>query len=97
MISETSIEKKVVAHCKTRGLLTYKFSSPAHRGVPDRIIMGGSKVMFLEIKRPGQKPTPLQERELSRIRQEGIQAEWADSFELACQLIDDAFVENFLR
>jgi hypothetical protein len=96
MISESAIEKKVVAHCKTRGLLTYKFSSPAHRGVPDRIIMGGCKVLFLELKRPGQKPTPLQERELSRIRNEGVQAEWADSVELACQLIDDAFVHNFI-
>ena len=94
MISESALEKKVVAHCKARELLTYKFSSPAHRGVPDRIIMGGCKVMFLELKRPGQKPTPLQERELSRIRNAGVHAVWAPSFELAAQFVDDFFAEE---
>ena len=79
-MTEAQIEKKLVAFCREHGLLTYKFASPSHRGVPDRIIMGGGKVMFLELKRPGNLPTALQERELQRIRDAGLVAPWADNY-----------------
>jgi len=96
-MNESTIEKKLVEHCADRGLLTYKFSSPAHRGVPDRVIMGGGKVMFVELKRPGQKPTPLQNREINRIREAGVHAVWAPSFELAAQFVDDWFAEEISK
>lgn len=86
-MTEAQIEKKLVAFCRQHGLLTYKFASPSHRGVPDRIIMGGGKVMFLELKRPGNRPTALQEREIQRIRDAGHYAEWADSYVAACSYI----------
>lgn len=88
---ERDIEKSVVVHCHKRGLLTYKFTSPAHRGVPDRIILGGNKVMFLELKRAGQTPTALQEREMRRIGEHGGHAIWRDSASTAIEAIDQYF------
>lgn len=87
-MTEAQLEKKLVAFCREHGLLTYKFASPSHRGVPDRIIMGGGKVMFVELKRPGNTPTALQERERRRITDHGVCAFWTDDWHrLSCFLV----------
>ena len=91
MLTEAKIEKQVVAYCHKRGLYTRKFASPAHRGVPDRIICGRGKVLFLELKRPGNVPTALQLSELSTLRFHGQYARWADSFKDSKAIIDDWF------
>lgn len=88
---EKQIESRVVSFCKEHGLLCYKFSSPAHRGVPDRIIVGGREVLFLELKSPGKKPTALQLREIQKLKNAGMVAAWADSFEDARSIITNTF------
>ena len=90
-MNEKQLESKVVGYCKKHGLYCRKFSSPAHRGVPDRIIVGNGQVMFLELKSPGEKPTQLQLRELDLIRAAGALAMWTDSWELAQLEITYAF------
>lgn len=73
--SESSIESRICAHARATGWISYKFASPAHRGVPDRIFISPlGVVVFAEIKRRGKKPTPLQERELARIKAQGAHA-----------------------
>lgn len=88
---ERDLEAKIVSHCKQRGLLIYKFSSPSNRGVPDRIIVGMGKVMFLEIKSAKGRLTALQERELARLREAGVRAEAVNDYQIAVELIDDFF------
>ena len=90
-MNEKQLESKVVEYCKKHGLYCRKFSSPAHRGVPDRIIVGNGQVMFLELKSLGEKPTQLQLRELALIKDAGVLALWSDSWELAKREIDYAF------
>ena len=90
-MTEAQIEKKLVAFCREHGLLTYKFASPSHRGVPDRIIMGGAKVMFLELKRGGQRPTAFQFRELARIQSAGLVATWACTYYDAEKIVREFF------
>jgi hypothetical protein len=85
---EKQIEKKVVDYCRKRGFLCYKFSSPANRGVPDRIIIGKGKVLFLELKRKGEMPTALQFREIQRIWGMDGCATWADCVEAAVVMIE---------
>ena len=66
---EKHIEAKVCDYAKQRGLLVYKFTSPARAAVPDRLfILPGGRMFFCEFKREGQKPTPPQEREHKRLR-----------------------------
>ena len=86
-MTEAQLERKVVEFCREYKLLTYKFSSPAHRGVPDRIILYRGRALFLELKRPGKKPTKLQERELEELRAAGCAAHWSDNFQAACDII----------
>jgi hypothetical protein len=90
-MNEKQLESKIVEYCKANGLYCRKFSSPAHAGVPDRVIAGKSRVMFLELKSPGKKPTALQLREIELIRAAGILALWTDSWELAKREIDYCF------
>jgi len=82
MGEEAKIEKKLTRWAKDKGCLSYKWSSPANRGVPDRIFIGPSgKVLFLELKAPGERPTALQLKRLEEIRGNKGFADWADSFE----------------
>lgn len=91
-MSESKLESQVVKLCGEWGLLTYKFSSPSQRGVPDRVVMGRGRVLFLELKNAGCKPTGLQKRELERISQAGISAGWTDNFIEADRMIRHCFL-----
>jgi hypothetical protein len=82
-VTEAKIEKKVVAFCRKAGLYCRKFASPSNAGVPDRVIVGARGTLFLELKRPGNKPTPLQMAEMQKIRESGGHAGWSDSVEVS--------------
>lgn len=89
-MKESDLERQVVAYCKKVGALTYKFISPSHRGVPDRIVIGSRGVLFLELKAPGKKPTALQLREIyliNNFKSHAIAA-WVDDYDQAKNLID---------
>lgn len=60
-ILESSIESSFVYYCQKLGALVLKFVSPGTSGVPDRIVIYKGRVWFIELKRPGGKPRPLQE------------------------------------
>ena len=77
---ESAIEKAICQCARENGFLCYKFTSPQHRGVPDRIFINPQGVTcYLEIKMPGEEPTPLQYRELKKLCERGTPAGWADS------------------
>lgn len=85
---EKSLEAKITSYAKKQGALAYKFTSPAHRGVPDRLFIYRGKVLFLEIKAKGKKPTELQKHELEKLVEAGVAATWVDNLEDAKQEID---------
>jgi hypothetical protein len=86
---EKEIEKKIGDYAKKHGCKWYKFTSPAHRAVPDRIIITPSGVVgFLEIKRGGEKPRPLQMHELKALKAQGCNVGWVDSVEKGSEFID---------
>ncbi|WP_054939050.1 VRR-NUC domain-containing protein [Paenibacillus ihuae] len=58
---ERDIETYLRKQVKAAGGLAYKWTSPGNAGVPDRIVvLPFNRVHFVELKAPGQKPTPLQ-------------------------------------
>lgn len=94
-MTESTLERRIGLFCKAHGLLYYKFSSPGRRGVPDRMIVGpGQKVMFLEIKAPGKKPTKLQLHEIAKLKENGFVAEWVDNLFDALELIHQTMLKN---
>lgn len=81
-MNEKLIEKKLREEVKKLGGLALKFSSPYHRGIPDRIVlMPDGKTSFTEIKTTGKKPTLLQEKAIAELRVMGFKAEVIDSQE----------------
>lgn len=85
---EKEIEKKVCDYAKKQGCLVYKFVSPAHRGVPDRMfITPRGVVFFIEFKAPGKKPTPLQLHELCQLHEWGVGAFVIDDVEAGKLLV----------
>lgn len=85
---EKELEAKVAKAAKARGMVTYKFSCPSQRGVPDRIIVGPKGVLFLELKQKGKKPTKLQVHHIEKINMVGGYARWADNLEDAVDFMD---------
>ena len=69
---EREIEQRLIREVRKAGGIAPKFTSPGNAGMPDRlIILPGGKVSFVELKRPGQKPRPLQQRQIARLTQLG--------------------------
>lgn len=66
---ERDIEDAVCTYARDKDCLTYKFTSPARRNVPDRIIVTPSGVVYMiEFKAPGKKATEAQTKEHERLR-----------------------------
>jgi hypothetical protein len=64
----------------------------AKPGVSDLLLplrRGGFGSLWLEMKAPGNKPTPLQRAWLERMRRAGYRAEWRDDWQKAAELIQD--------
>jgi len=69
---EKEIEKKVCDYARSKGFLHYKFNSPAHRSVPDRLLIDPTGLpFFIEFKRLGEVPTAAQAAEIKRIQNKG--------------------------
>ena len=87
---EKQIEAKVCDYAKDRGLLVYKFTSPARAAVPDRLfILPNGNVFFCEFKRGGQKPTGPQEREHQRLRQHNVSVHVIDNVLDGLRMVDN--------
>lgn len=78
---ERDIEAYLVKRCKEIGALCCKFTSPSRRSVPDRLITFSGRVLFVELKATGKKPTEAQVRDHERRRAAGAEVVWLDSKE----------------
>ena len=68
-ITEKSIEIYLRDRIKKVGGIAFKFISPGNDGVPDRLIcLPTGQVIFVELKAPGKTTRPLQDLQISRLR-----------------------------
>lgn len=85
-IREKDVENYFNRRVKKFGGLSRKWSSPSFRGVPDRITLWPNSVIHIaELKAPNKKPTPLQTREIKKIRSMGVEVSVLDSYEAVDQ------------
>jgi Holliday junction resolvase len=79
---EKQIEKRLVRRVEELGGTAYKFVSPGHRAVPDRlIVLSGGRIAFIECKAPGEKPSGEQYREIDRLTALGAKVFVVSSYE----------------
>lgn len=82
MILEKDVEAALVRRVKALGGLCEKFTSPGRRSVPDRLVtMPGGQIIFVELKRPGGKPTEAQLKDHAKRRELGCDVRVIDNLE----------------
>ncbi len=88
---EKDVEKRVGDYAKELHFITYKFTSPSKRSVPDRLfISDAGLIFFIEFKRLGAKTTSGQDREIARLTQQLVPVFVVDNVEYGKQLVDAA-------
>ena len=81
-VSEKQVEQALVQRVKELGGMCEKFTSPGRRAVPDRIVtLPGGRIIFVECKAPGKKPTVMQQFDHERRRLLGCDVRVIDSLE----------------
>lgn len=79
-MNEKYVENYLTESVKRIGGLCLKWVSPGRAGVPDRIvILRGGRVVFVELKAPGKKPSKLQNVMIGRLRALGSEVFVLDS------------------
>lgn len=76
---EREIEQKLKKETEKHRGMCFKFLSSVS-GVPDRILLlPGGLVIFVELKKEGEKPRKLQEVQMRKIRELGFRVRVVDS------------------
>ncbi len=87
---ERQVEQALVREVRKHGGIAPKFTSPGTAGMPDRIvILPEGKVCFVELKAPGQKPRPIQTRQMDRLTQLGCMVRTIDHPNQIQELINE--------
>lgn len=71
--TEAEVEAALVSQVRAAGGVCWKFTSPGTQGVPDRVvILPGGRIGFVELKRTGALPRPIQVRRIAQLAALGV-------------------------
>lgn len=93
-VLEKEIEKRVCDYAKEKGMLVYKFSSPNHAAVPDRLFIYHGVFFFIEFKAEGKSVTIPQAREHVRLWSNGARVCVVDNVDSGKQFIDSVVSDH---
>lgn len=71
-VLENKIECFLSKRAKDLGALYWKFTSPGNSGVPDRLFIYQGCTYYIELKKPGGRLRPLQEKRKKDLLKVGI-------------------------
>lgn len=78
-VLEKDIEKGVVRYAEAHNWIAIKFTPKGDVGWPDHIFVKDGKTVWIEFKRPGEEPTPLQQYRMRHLRSHGALVYWVDN------------------
>ena len=94
MERERDVERKLKREVEKTDGVCWKFASSVS-GVPDRLcLFPCGEIVFVELKKHGAKPRPLQIRLIEKIRKLGFRVEVIDSEQGIQELIGSIGAEN---
>ena len=74
-MTEQQIQAKIIKKLEAQGYYVIKLVQTNKPGIPDLIaIPRDSNVEFIEVKRPGNKPNPLQVYRMKELKEHGIKS-----------------------
>ena len=85
---EQGIQTRIIKALSSKGVYVVKVVSASRNGTPDLLCCYKGRFIAIEVKRPGEKPTVLQNAKLEKIREAGGVAVWVDSLEAAMSVFD---------
>jgi len=88
-LRESTIENAVVRYAKKHGVRSIKLAGSHDRGKPDRVFLYKNRVLFMEMKRQGGKPTELQLKWQRELTLEGFTSLIIDNIKDGMTAIDD--------
>lgn len=80
---ESKLEQKATEYAKKLGILSLKLNVQGQIGWPDRIYLYNGRVLFIEFKRPGEKPRKVQLYVHEKIRAQGFNVVATDDLHTA--------------
>ena len=81
------IEGPVCDYAKLRGWLVQKLASQSANGWPDRFFARKGRLLFVEFKAPGERPTVQQMKRHREMQEQGIEVHVIDSLEAGFGLL----------
>ncbi len=93
---EKHIVKKIKTKLEAEGYWVMKIHGGPYQmaGLPDLLAIREGKSYWVEVKQPGKKATPLQERTLIKLRKYGCRAGVATNVEEAMEICES---QSFLK
>ncbi|NLN59251.1 MAG: VRR-NUC domain-containing protein [Deltaproteobacteria bacterium] len=87
---EKTIEEKLVKAVKSMGGIALKISSANYDGMPDRLVLlTDGKLAFIELKAPGKKLRPLQEKRKRQLEALGFLVFCIDGIDQIGGILDE--------
>ena len=91
---ERDIEGKLAKAVRQLGGMCPKLVCPGFDGMPDRLVLlPGGRIAFVEVKAPGRKPRPLQEKRHKQLRELGFPVYVLDDPEQIPGIMNEVVVE----
>lgn len=70
--TESTIQGSIKRTLEIYGWFVSKLIQTSTNGIPDLMALKNGKTVFIEVKRPGNKPTPLQQFRHEQLRKKGF-------------------------
>ena len=80
-ISRTGLAQTCKRWARAHGWWVHKFRSPGHNASPDDVFAKNGVVLWVEFKRPGKRPTEMQQKVINEMLAAGLDVVWVDNIE----------------
>ena len=72
---ESKIQTRIIKRLESEGYYVVKLILTNKNGIPDLLVLKDGVAFFVEVKRPSEKPRPLQEYRMKELTELGFKCE----------------------
>jgi len=86
LLKESTIQTQIIKQLKASGWLVNKIIQCTLNGTPDIIALKNGRCIFIEVKREGAKPTPLQQYRHKELRDQQFEVYTINNITQLCTI-----------